>query len=544
MIAGEIRKAELSRQAVRVALATLILAFGLWCAVIAFPENFFLFRPAWLLHPPEQEHLLIARNLAETGSLSLSGEDLGPEYGSEHHTFIAGRYYPRSVIGPYLLYAIAFLFADNAWLLVTPFFGVATIVGMTLLVRRLTGSGLAGCTAGVLLATTSPFLMNATGLAVENVIALALIIWGCVALEAHRDSPSMGTGVAVGLLFAAIPLVRVDYAPVSLCAALVLSGPVWSSLRQRSFSGVTRCWRDVLSISLISAGCAAFLATNWLFYGSPFSTGYGSEAWQGSAEGVARNLLAPSIKDLASLIWSYMFQIGLPSTVLLLGGVVLRIHQRRGFNASELMLGALSLFLVYLHLSRAGANGNGEALLNLSPPRYLLPVYATGIVVGLVSLRQSITSAVLPGGAILIALAMVGSSLGLREAYTNPGGVQVVAPHLERMMTVQDFAYRYPDALFVGDLNTKAIISTPRLLIPRLQREPSVIVELIKREMSDGRRVFVVDDQRQLAQSRLNSGYMESLRQAGFITCAANEGPWVFQELVAPGQAVPADCLS
>ena len=78
-------------------LATGLTILALTFALKLLPDNFSWFNAPWLLHPFEQEHLTISRNLALGGGLTIEGADFTSEFGSEDKGFVDGRFVPRGV---------------------------------------------------------------------------------------------------------------------------------------------------------------------------------------------------------------------------------------------------------------------------------------------------------------------------------------------------------------------------------------------------------------------------------------------------------------
>ncbi len=529
------------------ASASIVIGLALWVAVILFPDDFFLFRPRWLYHPFEQEHLTIARNLAHGGGFTISGEGMDPTYGSEDRGYINGRFVPRSVILPYLIYAPSFLISDDAWLGVTPAFGVLGVIACGLIVHRRTRSVMAGSAAMGALLFTSPYFLAASGLAWENMIAASILLWALWALDAYTAKPSLVRGMVVGVLFAAASNSRADYSAASLMLILVLAA--YLVLRRNRLSQSARLG-GLAAITLAVAGIGGIFLSNFLVTGDPFHSAYGSAAWQGSASGIARATVDFQPSTFLRLGRLFVWEIGKPALIMLGFGLLAFLGRQRP-TAADFVLVPLSLFLLVLHLGRPGLNATNAAVLSSSPPRYLLPFYAAGIIIGISGLYAWLTPLrirlpmVVPS--IMLAAALVSAVWGLREAYGSPGGVRAVARMTSMLRFVHDFSKEHPNALFIGDLDSKAIIVTERTLIPRLAGGNDHVVEVVQRELAAGRDVFIVDDPRHLRNNPLYSGYDTALITSGLDICRVTDG-WLLSRVISmeSGRAlarftVPAD---
>jgi hypothetical protein len=131
----------------------------------------------------------------------------------------------------------------------------------------------------------------------------------------------------------------------------------------------------------------------------------------------------------------------------------------------------------------------------------------------------------------MLGVALVAASVGLNEAYTNAAGIPAAQGTAKRHLAVHEFSLKHPDALFLGDIDTSAIIVTQRLLIPRLLPETSALAPIVAGELASGRSVYVVDRPGSLVSNPLYSGYIDTLASSGLALCRqSEEGP--FAEVV------------
>ncbi len=519
-----IQAALLRRAGLRLSvLATVAIVVVAVSAVVSiWPDGFYVFHAPWLLHPFEQEHLTMARNLAHGGGFSISGEAYDPAYGSEDRGYVNGNFVMRSVPLPYLIYALPFLISDEAWLLVTPLFGLLCVLAVAVLVSSRTGSVPAAVAAGAALLGTAPFLLAISGVAYESVIALAFLLWGVVALEAFLGRPSLPSGALTGILFAGAALSRADYAPAAVACIAVIGG--WLALRRLRRHDIAP--EVLLAARLLIGGAAlgvlAIFAVNLSITGDPLKTAYGESQWLGSAAGVATGIGLFSFDAFFAQAKLFLWQIAEPMLPLLItGGIALFVLNR--LRAGDLVLAALCLFLAVLHLGRMGSHASDEPLLVASVPRYVLPVYATAAIMGFTAAGE-LGRRLRPRGPLVLAAAVLAlgaivASLGVREAYANRAGLPVIDRSLQPLRAAHEFSAHYPDALFVGDTGTKGIIVTPRTLIPRLVANQAYVVDVVKRELAAGRRVFVMDDPARVPRQPPHTGYVAALQAAGLDVC-------------------------
>jgi hypothetical protein len=206
-----------------------------------------------------------------------------------------------------------------------------------------------------------------------------------------------------------------------------------------------------------------------------------------------------------------------------------------------LLLVLLSGFLAVFHLARSGAFASDAANLDSSVPRYLLPVYATAVVVGFAGLGRFLPSVLgrLPRLAtlLLLSIGLLVAVVGIREVFVVSPGAARLAGYLEERRAVHFFSAGHPAALFIGDYNAVGVIVTPRVLVPSLMPIERTN-ELIRSEMAAGRRVFSVDDRLHLEGNRFYSGYLEALVATGLAVCPADFAGVRTSELVDPETAL------
>lgn len=490
----------LQRAVRRDLVASLVLA-GLVLVAIAisawlFPRNFFVFHADWLLHPNEQEHLMISRHFAETGSLVIDDEWFAqsPAHGSEDRGIRDGSLVPRSSIVPYVIFAVPFLISDTAWRFVTPLFGLAAAALAGLIVRRRTGSWLAGAVASLVLLTTASVLLNSGGLALENVIALAFLLGGILLLERLVEAPSIAVGLGTGLMFSLAAGTRLDLAPAGAIVCAVLVARLIPRLRERPSRSQVGATLGAIGVFLAAA--VTGMLFNYFMYGNVLSTGYGGNAWQGSASGVTGHLLQFDLGDFKEMAWSFLFRIGKMQTVLLALGIGWLAYRRRA-RPGDVVLLAVAAWLVVLHLGNDAVTGGSEPYLVNSPPRYLQPVYAAGVLLGIEAvylLLRALRVQHIRGGlaVAMSAVLLLTVSVSLSEAYGGTWAIPSAQRDAKEFRQVHEFATQNPGAVFVGDYNTKAII-TEHTLVPRLLPDPGQLQGYLRAELESGRDVYIVD---------------------------------------------------
>lgn len=521
--------------AIDLALAIIIFCTAILIAWQIFPENFAFVRMPWVLHPFEQEHLMIARNLADGHGLTFSG--LPPEYGSEDKGYVAGEIVPRGPLLPYAIYAASFLVSDTAWLAVTPLFGIAAAMAVVALVHDQTTDFWSSMAALLAFACASPVLLATSGVAFESVIALAFLLWGAFFLQRAVQDNRAISWLASGALFGCCAASRVDYAPAALLYVLIIGIVcIWRSNKQLPFRGDAIGAIFIGSLLALS-GVASILIANYAFTGDPLKSAYPANTWLSSADGVGRSLLMVETDEMFHQIKNFLWDIGRPTMPLLLGGLLLSLWTRR-LPAGVVVLLGLSAFIFMLHMTKATSHLSDTPSINASLPRYLLPVYATAIVVGFTALHGTLKrlryAEWRSAQGLILGLGMIVASVGVHEAYASTPSLRDLASALADRRAVHDFSAAHGDALFVSDYHAAGVIVTPRLLIPRLS-SPDRVVELVGAEIDGGRRVFMVDLWQDKRGSRYYSGYVEYLSQAGFVFCPAiARGPRVTEILPNP----------
>jgi hypothetical protein len=530
------------------ALASLLMLAAVVVAFHIFPRNFAFVRMPWLLHPFEQEHLLIARNLAHGHGLTIEG-DFPPEYGPEDKGLIDGRFVPRGVLLPYPVYAASFLISDTAWLYVTLLFGCLALVAMVALVYEHSHSSLSALAAGAALACTSPFILATSGVAYEGVIALAFVLWGAYAYSRFSNTGLAWWGLASGALFACSVGSRVDFMPAPVLFIVLAFGSILWSLYKGESPGKGKVFGALGGSILALAGAGSVFVQNYIFTGDPLRSAYPQDSWLGSASGVSRGLVTIHMNDLVNQTRYFLWDIGRPTLPFLALGVVVLCF-RRTLDLALLLLLCLAAFLIFFHLTRSGSFNSGGARLDSSVPRYLLAVYAVAIVVGFTAVghlsRAIFVRAPVAGGAATLAVALIVCSMGLHEAYKGRPSVPLLAASLAERRAAFDFSREHPEALFIGDYNASAVITSPRILIPRTVREHERVTELIRSAFADGRRVFVLDDWRGIPRSPYYSGYVSWLSSSGFSFCPASGSSqlshsFLAAEILDAGGTVPEE---
>jgi hypothetical protein len=536
----------------RLVLAVLVL-LALGISAWLFPRNVFFFHADWFLHPNEQEHLTISRNLAKTGSLVIEDDwyAQSPAHGSEDKGLLDGRLVPRSSIVPYFIFAVPFLISDTAWRFVTPFFGLLAAAICGVIVWRRTGSRPAGLAAGAVLLTTASVLLNSGGLALENVIALAFLLAAVYLFDRLVASPSIALGVGAGLMFSLAAGTRLDLAPAGVVACALLLGRIVRRGADRPASQ-PQIEGAAAMVAVFLGAVIVGLLFNFALYGDALSTGYGGAAWQGSASGVSSRLLDFSVVEFKDMAWAFLFQIGKMQTVLLLAGVVWLAY-RRLWRPADIVLLALAGWLVFLHLGNDSVTGGSEPFLVNSPPRYLQPVYATGVLLGIEAAYRVFRSLSIDRfwGGLRLALGattLLAVSVSLSEAYGGTWAIPSAAQDAKELRAVHEFANEHPGAVFVGDYNTKAIISE-HTLIPRLLPNPDDLAAYVEDELRQGSAVYIVDSRaRRDPNNGYYSGYLARLGDGGLATSVVPGTPaflevqvraWQDSDVAAVLQALP-----
>jgi hypothetical protein len=510
-----------NRLAFGVAISCIILAISIGAAAAIFPDNYTWLRAPWLLHPFEQAHLAIARDIAHGNGFIVDDPSFAPEYGSEDRGFSDGRLVPKGVLLPYFIYAVPFLVSDTAWLMVTPLFGLAAILAIGLIVRRLTDSNTAAVAAAVTFAFTAPVILATSGIAYESMIALAFLLWAVYLLDLGWpvDAPG-GLVLGSGLLFGLAAASRADFAPAAMLFALLIGARAVSSWRRRQdrFS-----WRaqfaPAAAVFLAGLGVLSTLATNYYLNGSPLQSAYPEGTWLNNSSGVARGLVTFHLADFIEQSRYFVWDLAQPTLPLLLLGIVLI---RTKVTPGVLLLVVFSGFLAFFYLGRTGAHGSEGANLDSSVARYLLPLYATAAIAGFVALSKLLRGnqhGALVASATLAGLALLFASNGIAQAYTSAVNLPRIMRFVGVLRSVHDFSALHPDATFVGDFNASGVIVTHRVLIPRQVNDHARVTEIVREEIANGRRVFVIDTLRNAGANPLYTGYGSYFAKHGLAIC-------------------------
>ncbi len=497
-------------------LAALLLVY------VVVSEDVHLFRPSWVLHPDETGMLFSSKHLAESGSLTVDDDwyQQSAAHVPEGVTSARGRLVPQKALLGYVLYAGAFLVSDDAWQYVTPFFGLASAAAIGWLVYRRTRNRGAGLAAAVAFATCSPMIMYASGLAFVDVIATAFYLGGVVALYEHTRSGSRRLLLAAGIAFAAAMLTRYDFFIAGVVAIVVIG---WLQRRRPLLANAAGTLPLAIPLALALAGtCLA----NWWLYGSPFTTGYQAGSWQTSPGGVATSLYDFSAIEFGRLAWSYLFQIGLSCTLLLGFGLAAKAWLRSWDPADALVVTFAGFGIVY-YLGKEGAYGSSEAWLVASYPRYLLPAYAAGVIVGVDGIANIIRPfrwSKAPLAGVLAAVALLAAAIGLHEAWSNDRGV----PYTERVISVhsviRDVTRHTPYPVLVSDVSSKAVTDS-YTITPRRLAGPDEIVKYVERDLRAKRHVLLTDE----SGHPLYTGFVETLEAAGYRLTRRRRNPAVFE---------------
>jgi len=519
----------------------LIVGVTLLAVSAIFPSNFSFYRAPWLLHPFEQEHLTIARNLAHGHGLTISDSTLDPAYGSEDKGYVDGRFVPRSVLLPYFIYAAAFLISDTAWLQVTPLFALLGAGACFAIVFRRHGSLTASIGALAAFYLAAPMLLAASGVAYESVIALAFVLWGAFWAESFRSRPGIRSGALAGLMFACAANSRPDYAPAGFLFLALLAWWLFHlKVRLKAHIYARLLVGTIVAAVLVFAGAGAILLTNFTFTGNALQSAYGPSAWFSTPGGIGHGLLAFRLSDFTVQARLFLWDVAKP-TLPLLAIAAATILWRRSIRWSDFILLSLSAFLVFFHLERAGSLGSTTATLVSSPPRYILPVYATAAIAGFSALdvrSRALLESSLLRTALVASVAILAGAAGVNEAFTNRTNLPLIGLSLDQHRMAHEFSLRHPDALFVGDVYTKGIIITERTLIPRLT-DPERLASIVRTELVRGRAVYVTDNWPDVASGPYYSGYVERLEAAGLVLCPEQVGPLAIQRVLDPDQQTP-----
>ncbi len=532
----------LRRLVVESAAVTLLLLAALLVATVVIFDDVRIFHAGWVLHPDETGILFISSHLAEAGSFVVSDAwyQQSPAHVPVGVTAVDDKLVPQKALLGYVVYAGAFLVSDSAWMYVGPFFGLLAACAAGWLVLEKTKNRWVAMAAAFALGTSSPMILYASGLAFTDVIALAFYLLGVVAFHRHMKSGSRRALVAVGLAFGAATLTRYDF---FVAGVLALGIALW--FRREEADVKTNLRRALPGVAPFAAMVALAAVANWWLYGSPFTTGYQAGSWQTSPASVGGSLFDFGPVDFADLSQSYLIQIGLSCTLLLGLGVAAKYRLRRWDATDGLLLGFAGFGLFYF-LGKEGAYGTSEAWLVGSYPRYLLPVYAAGAVVGIegvFGVLRAFQWNHRPTSVALVALALVAAAIGMHEAFgSNERGVAYVERLTNSHRFIATVAEQTPEqVVVVSDLNTKAVFSARTITPFRAGLTADDVVADVRTELNRGRNVIVVGDQRS---HPLYTGYVEALRESDIQLIPRRCSMEIYQAYL-PGQApfgVPTSC--
>jgi 4-amino-4-deoxy-L-arabinose transferase-like glycosyltransferase len=193
-------------------------------------------------------------------------------------TFLVPMYSPGL---PMLMGVFARVGGAQAVFFVVPLLAGLAIVA-TYVLGRLIGGPAVGLTAAVLLAVSPIFLFQLTSAPLSDLPAaawwtLALVLAGRASglgagTAATESSPRSGAACAAGLAAGAAILIRPNLAPLAAVPAALL---LWQAARASVLTRVAT--RRILLYGIgPTSSVLAICALNTYWYGSPFSSGYGS----------------------------------------------------------------------------------------------------------------------------------------------------------------------------------------------------------------------------------------------------------------------------
>ena len=523
------------------AIGLLLLAM-LLLATVVIVDDVRIFHAKWVLHPDETGVLFISSNLADAGSFVVSDAwyQQSPAHVPEGVTSVGGKLVPQKALLGYVVYAGAFLVSDSAWRYVGPFFGLLAACAAGWLVLEKTKNRWAAAGAALALGTSSPMILYASGLAFTDVIALSFYLLGVVAFHRHMKSGSRRALIWAGVALGAATLTRYDF-----FVAGVLSFGVALWFRREEADIKTNIRRALPGIVPFAAFIGVAAVANWWLYGSPLTTGYQAGSWQTSPTGVGGSLFDFGTLDFANLSKSYLFQIGLSCTLLMGLGVAAKYRMKRWDATDGLLLGFAGFGLFYF-LGKEGAYGSNAAWLVGSYPRYLLPVYAAGVVVGMEGLYFALRSfqwSRRPASVALVAVALIAAAIGMHEAFgSNERGVAYVERLTNSHRFIATVAEQTPkQVVVVSDLNTKAVFDALTITPFKAGLTVDEVVAHVRTELHRGRNVIVVGDQRS---HPLYTGYVEALWESDIQLIPRRCAMEIYQAYL-PGQApfgVPTSC--
>jgi len=152
------------------------------------------------------------------------------------------------------------------------FYVVPLLAGVAVLATYLMGTRIGGKAVGLaaaaLLAASPPFLFQLTAAPMGDVPVTA---WWAIALALgmfHHPGAAFGSGLAVSLAI----LTRPNLAPLAL---IPLAPVVWEGVRHRTGLRRAIAWVAIYSAGVIP-GCIVIATLHSAWYGSPFTSGYGS----------------------------------------------------------------------------------------------------------------------------------------------------------------------------------------------------------------------------------------------------------------------------
>lgn len=508
-----------------------VLTLGVVALFALVPDDVHFFKAKWLLMPDETGMLLSARHLADDGSLKIDDPWFfrSPAHLPEGVATVGDEIVPRKAIGGYLVYAAAFRVSDDAWTYVGPFFGIVAVVSLAAIVYLRTGRYWPAALAALVFGTSSPFIIWASGLAFDNIIATGLFFSSVAMFELYLRSDRLPLALAGSASAGFAVLVRNEFI---VGVALTLAVVVWSLFRMGRLRRRVAARPLVIGVLLLLVAVVPLM--NQYLYGNPLHTGYPARAWHGSLGGVARSLLDFNLGDFYVLAKSYLVEIGLPTTVLLLLGIAASAYLK-AFHRLDVVLLGFAAFLLYFYLGKRGSYGSDHVWLVSSYPRYILPVYGIGAALGAAGIWRLLPRLRLQpaeAGAVMMWVALVAMSIGIREAFTNDRGVSYVEETTSVLHSIDKVASEVPGTIVVSDVHGKGVIDG-RALTPRLLSDPSQITRIVANELDEGHRVLVDPDN----SHPLYSGYVEYLEAAGFRMEQVSERPSMLE---VSGNANPA----
>ena len=427
-----------------------------------------------------------------------------------------------------------------------------TALAAGLLTHKFAGNVIAGVAAAVTLYFVAPIILARSGVAYDSLIALCFLLWALYFLSRFMSCLSIPDGVLSGLFFGCTAASRPDYTPAAVLFILVVTARIAWLRWQGKTAPAPFIAGSAMGSVIASMGVVSIFVANFVFTGSPFKSAYPQDSWLGSTSSVVQGFVTIRVDDFIQQSQYFLWQIAEPTLPLFIGGGLVLLISARRLDPALVILVGISAFIAVLHLSRTGAHNSDGPYLNSSVPRYLLPVYASAVVIGFTGLSRSLSwrHFRLIGPAVVLSVCLLASVWGIREAYKGSPGIPAIEATLARMRLVHEFSTDYTDAVFVGDHFSKAVIVTPRTLIPRLIKDQARLSELVAGQLIAKRRVFIVHDRSFRHEDPYYSGYVEGLIAAGFAVCpidfrglrlAEVFDPTVESDLIRETLIVPAD---